>query len=136
MIAAALAGALNCGGALNIIEQIAEARIDEAVRNGEFDSLPGAGRPLHLDDDSDVPPELRIAYRIMKNAGMIPPEIELRRELMSVESLLTQAITPQARNDAWQRIEYLLNRIALSRGKPRDPRVEQAYYEELTSRIG
>jgi len=120
---------------MNIIEQIAEARICEAIRNGEFDNLRGAGRPLQLDDDSGVPAQLRVAYRIMKNAGMIPPEIELRRELTSVESLLAQATSPEERNAAWKRIEYVLNCIAHARGQPRDLRIEQSYYARLTSHI-
>lgn len=118
---------------MNIIEQIAETRIAEAIRNGEFDNLRGTGRPLQLDDDSGVPAELRVAYRIMKNAGMIPPEIELRRELRSVESLLAEATSPEERSAAWKRVEYVLNSIAHSRGKPRDLRIEQAYYSRLTN---
>jgi len=59
-----------------MLESIAERRIGEAVANGELDNLPGAGKPLELDDDPLVPEELRLAYRILKNAGYVPPEIE------------------------------------------------------------
>lgn len=53
------------------LEWIAERRIAEAVSQGEFDNLPGAGRPLDLDDlDPSLPEELRLAYRVLKNAGM------------------------------------------------------------------
>ena len=55
-------------------ETIAERRIAEAVAHGEFDGLPGAGRPLEFDDDSMVPLELRMAHRILKNAGFLPDE--------------------------------------------------------------
>ena len=58
------------------LEWIAERRIAEAVSQGEFDNLPGAGRPLDLDDDALVPEELRAAYRILKNAGIAPPEVK------------------------------------------------------------
>jgi len=47
-----------------MLESIAERRIGEAVANGELDNLPGAGKPLELDDDALVPEELRCAYRI------------------------------------------------------------------------
>ena len=120
---------------MNLIEHLAESRIAEAMRQGAFDNLPGAGRPLILDDDSGIPPALRVAYRILKNAGMIPPEIEMHRELRSVEALLARAIDAGERAVALQRIEYVLNRIALSRGQPRDLRIEQAYYDQLTMRI-
>jgi len=53
------------------LELIAERRLEEAIERGEFDNLPGAGLPLDLDDmDASLPEELRLAYRILKNAGM------------------------------------------------------------------
>ncbi|ROR34438.1 DnaJ family domain-containing protein [Inmirania thermothiophila] len=68
-----------------LIDQIAEARIREAMAQGAFDGLPGAGRPLVLDDDRHVPEHLRVAYRILRNAGFLPPEAALRREIRTVE---------------------------------------------------
>jgi hypothetical protein len=58
-----------------MLEPIAERRIAEAVANGELDNLPGAGKPLELDDDALVPEELRMAHRILKNAGYAPAEV-------------------------------------------------------------
>ena len=57
-------------------ELIAERKIEEALARGEFDGLPGEGRPLELDDDALVPEELRMAYRILKNAGFAPQEVQ------------------------------------------------------------
>jgi hypothetical protein len=54
---------------MDIFDFIAEQRMAKAVARGEFDNLPGAGRPLLLDDDALVPPELRVAYRMLRNAG-------------------------------------------------------------------
>ena len=59
-----------------MLDFIAEQRIAEAIANGDFDDLPGSGKPLELDDDSLLPEELRLAYRILKNAGFVPQEIE------------------------------------------------------------
>jgi hypothetical protein len=53
-----------------IFDILAETKILEAASRGELDGLPGAGRPLDLDDDALVPEELRMASRILKNAGM------------------------------------------------------------------
>jgi hypothetical protein len=64
---------------------LVEQRIAEAVARGEFDNLPGAGRPLEPDDDPLVPEELRIAYRILRNAGCVPPEVE---QFAEIETLL------------------------------------------------
>ncbi len=64
-----------------MLDFIAEQRIAEAVANGELDALPGAGKALELDDDALVPEELRVAHRILKNAGVAPPEVN-KLELM------------------------------------------------------
>ena len=53
------------------LEIIAERKIEEAIERGDFDDLPGVGQPLDLDDfDPSLPEDLRLAYRILKNAGM------------------------------------------------------------------
>ena len=71
-----------------LIDRLAEENILAAARRGEFEDLPGAGKPLQLDDDSAVPEELRVAYRILKNAGCLPPEQQLRNEIRQIENLL------------------------------------------------
>ena len=58
-----------------MLDLIAERRIAEAAANGELDNLPGAGKPLELDDDALVPEDLRMAHRILKNAGYAPEEV-------------------------------------------------------------
>jgi len=120
---------------MNSIERIAEQRIREAQERGEFDNLPGAGKPLDLEDDADVPAELRTAYRILKNSGFLPPEIELRRDIANVEQLLTRALTNEDRELANQRLEFLLVKLAASRGGARDAGVEAAYYAQLAERL-
>ena len=54
----------------------------QAIEAGEFDNLQGKGQPLNLEDDSHIPPELRMAYKILKNADCLPPELELRQEVV------------------------------------------------------
>jgi hypothetical protein len=70
-------------------DDLIERRIEEARRQGAFDDLPGAGRPLELDDDRLVPEELRVAWRILKNAGYVPPEVEALRD---IDALLGRAL--------------------------------------------
>ncbi len=70
-----------------MLEFIAEQRIAEAIANGELDDLPGAGRPLDLDDDALIPEELRLAWRILKNAGYVPPELETLNEIAQLERI-------------------------------------------------
>lgn len=71
-----------------LLDQLAEQHILEAQQKGELTGLPGEGAPLVLDDDSHVPAELRAGYRLLKNAGFLPPELELRREALELNDLL------------------------------------------------
>lgn len=71
-----------------LLDQWAERHILDAQNKGEFDNLPGHGEPLTLDDDSHVPPELRTGYRLLKNAGCLPPELEHRKEAVMLADLL------------------------------------------------
>ena len=73
-----------------LVDELAEQHIKAALEKGELSNLPGSGKPLLLDDDSHVPPELRAGYRLLKNAGFLPPELELRREAMEVNDLIRQ----------------------------------------------
>jgi len=60
---------------MTILDSLAEQKIAAAIDAGQFDRLPGAGKPLDLDDDALVPADLRVAWRILKNAGVLPPEL-------------------------------------------------------------
>ena len=90
-----------------ILDKLAEQQIDEAHARGDFDDLAGAGRPLQLEDLSQVPEELRAAYLLLKNAGYLPPEVLARREITEVEALIRQAATPESAKKDRQRLALL-----------------------------
>lgn len=71
-----------------LLDQWAERHIMDAQTKGEFDNLPGRGEPLVLDDDSHIPAELRAGYRLLKNSGCLPPELEQRKEAIQLLDLL------------------------------------------------
>ncbi len=73
-----------------LFDQLAERRIQQAINDGEMDDLPGKGEPLNIDDDSMVPEHLRMGYRILKNAGFIPPELEQRNQALELCDLVAQ----------------------------------------------
>ncbi len=75
---------------MNPIERIAEARIQSAIEAGELENLAAAGKPLDLTDLGSIPPEERAAYRILRNAGLVPEEVTSRRELARVEAALAR----------------------------------------------
>jgi hypothetical protein len=62
---------------------LVDQRIAAAEAAGAFRDLPGAGKPLKLDDDATVPAEERAAFRLLKNAGFAPPWIELQKEILT-----------------------------------------------------
>jgi hypothetical protein len=106
------------------LELLAERKIQEALERGELDDLPGAGRPLELDDDPLVPEELRLAYRILKNAGFVPPELGELNELAQLERLLAAG---EADIEAHAKA---LRRLALLR-----TRVEARYYRQVLGKL-
>jgi len=106
------------------LEWIAERRIAEAVSQGELDNLPGAGRPLELDDDALVPEDLRAAYRILKNAGYVPPEVETLAEIAQLEALvIREGEDAAARSKAVRKLALLRTRI------------ESRYYEKALAKL-
>ena len=99
---------------MSLLDQLAEARIQKAQQEGAFDDLPGRGKPIELDDDSMIPEALRAGYRLLKNAGYLPPELQLQREIREVEDLLAQTQEADERSACEKRLHLLRTRLAES----------------------
>jgi hypothetical protein len=76
---------------MKLLDALVEQRIAAAAARGEFDDLPGAGAPQELNDDLLVPEEVRVANRILKNAGFVPPAVEQLRSLRHLQDELAAA---------------------------------------------
>jgi hypothetical protein len=96
---------------MDALSIIAEEKIREAMARGEFDNLPGAGRPLPLDDDPMIPDELRVAYKILKNAGCIPPELSLRKEIVTLKDLLATIECDDRRRMTARELNYKILKL-------------------------
>lgn len=118
-----------------LLDQLAEARILNALEKGEFNNLPGEGKPLRLDDDSAVPEELRAAYRILKNAGFLPPELQARKELREAEQLLLRMPESMERIRAKAKLDLLRLRVSEYRGRSVNLMNEDQYYHSLIDHI-
>lgn len=120
---------------LACFQRLADERIKKAQSEGQFDDLPGAGRPLDMEDDSLVPPDLRMAYKILRNAGFVPPEVSDRKELMTVMDLLESAPDERHRYRQMKKLEVIAARIQAATG--RDLRLEsrEDYYDRLVARV-
>jgi len=118
-----------------VFQRLAEQRIQEAMKRGEFDNLPGKGKPLELEDLSHVPEELRLAYKILKNAGFLPPEVELLREIRTVEDLIEHMEDEEHRYRQIRRLNYLIMKLNQIRRRPIDLEKEQRYYQKIVEKI-
>ncbi len=103
---------------VDIFRTIAEERIREAMARGEFDNLPNRGKPLNLDQDSGIPEDLRMAYKVLKNAGCLPPELELRREICSLRQLMAGIDDDGERREMMKRLNVKLLKLNTLRQKP------------------
>ena len=117
-----------------ILDVIAEKRIREAQERGEFDDLPGAGAPLEPEDNALVPEELRAAWRILKNSGFLPHELQVYSKVREVEQLLQRVVDDGERARLMSRINFLLGRSAAGR-RHGDLRVDEQYFERIAGRL-
>lgn len=101
-----------------LLDEWVERHISDAQRKGEFDNLPGSGEPLVLEDDSHIAPQLRAGYRLLKNAGCLPPELEQRREAIELVDLLKSVRKDDPRHNELSRrltlIELKLRQAGVS----------------------
>ncbi len=122
-------------GWFTAIHLIVENRIRQAQKEGQFDNLPGKGKPLKLDDDSMVAPHLRASYRILKNAGLLPPEMQLRKEVNELRELLNEV---QCEKDARLLVREINEKILASNllgGFSISSEKEQVYVEKIIKRL-
>jgi len=120
---------------LDAIQIIAERRIAEAIRRGDLKVEGWKGKPLPEEDLSHVPPDLRMAYKILKNSGYLPPELELRREITHLEDLIRSTEDEHLRLKQMKKLSVLKMKLESSRGKPLslgDREYQRKVVEKLT----
>tara|TARA_R110001583_G_scaffold195184_2_gene370375 strand:+ start:43825 stop:44133 length:309 start_codon:yes stop_codon:yes gene_type:complete len=100
---------------MSIFEILAEQRIADAIRRGELDNLPGAGRPLVFDDELFVSGEQRMINRVLKNAGFTPPEVRLRKELADLREALARPPDDEQRTLLQRELNMVLLRLGALR---------------------
>jgi len=83
---------------------LAEARIRQAIENGEFDDLPNSGRPLDLEEYFSAPAELRMAYSILKSANCVPVEVEILKDVARLEAAIDRAVSPRERAELQRKL--------------------------------
>lgn len=119
-----------------IFDKIAEERIRESIERGDFDDLQGKGKPLNLEDDSHLPADLRLAYKILKNANCLPPELELRKEIRTTEALLSGIQDTQEKYKQMKKLNYLVMKLNMTRRGSIALEENQHYYEKVVDKVG
>jgi hypothetical protein len=116
-------------------EKIVEERIRKAQEQGQFKNLPGAGRPLALEEDQHIPEDLRLAYKILRNADCLPPEIEMKKEILRTEELLAALPDTTERYQAIKKLNFLIMKLNAVRGGNCHFDIPQRYLAGVTDRL-
>ncbi len=109
---------------MDIFALIAEDKIKTAIKKGDMDNLPGKGKPLQLDDLSMIPEDLRMGYRLLKNAGFMNEESKLSKDILKLSDLVKNCTDPSERekfqkemNEKRARFEKLMDERTLTQSK-------------------
>ena len=86
-------------------ERIVEAMIKEAMARGEFDNLPGKGKPIDLTEYFETPEDVRLANSVLKSAGMTSHEVDLLREIAELKQALAAVLDEKRKQELQKQIQ-------------------------------
>ena len=114
---------------------IAERRIAQAIEDGTLQTDRWRNKPLPLDDDSFVPNDLKMAYKILKNSGFVPPEIETRKDIHKLEDLIKQTEDEHQRVKQMKKLSVLLMKLDSQRSAPSSIETDDEYYRKIVEKV-
>ncbi len=91
---------------MDLLIKIAEGKINEAIEAGEFDNLPCAGQKVDLNEYFSMPPHLRAAFQLLKNANIVPAEVSILKEINKLEAQLNQTAESELKRKLRQEIQF------------------------------
>ncbi len=121
---------------MDILAKIAEQKIREAIERGELDNLPFHGVPIIPEDLSGVPESLRMGYKVMKNAGMLPPEMQLKKEMVSLQELLAACEDDAEKKRLQLKLNAKMIRFNMMMEKRQQGAAYQKYQAKIMARLG
>ena len=97
------------------VDEIIKQWVAKVEKTGELKNDPKFGKPLELDRDgyADTPEELRLAYKILKNAGYVPAEIEFFRTLATLREELASTNDENEARALRMKIAELEQKVAM-----------------------
>jgi hypothetical protein len=107
------------------------------MERGGFDDLPGKVKPLVMEEEqAGVPAELRMAYKVLKNAGFVPPEVELRKEIVSLREMVNTLEDDEKRRKIRRELDFKLLKLSMMRKSPVTLDEFPEYREKIVRRLG
>jgi hypothetical protein len=86
-------------------DRIVEAIIKDAMERGEFDNLPGRGKPIDLTEYFDTPEEVRLANSMLTNAGMTSREVDLLKEIAELKQIRAALVDEKKKQEIAKQIQ-------------------------------
>ncbi len=120
---------------LNAFRIIAEQRITKAIEDGILNAADWHGKPLPIEDNRLVPEDLRMAYKVLKNAGFVPPEIETRKEIYNLEELISRTDDEHVRVKQLKKLHFLVMKLNAMRQSPSTIEEQQRYHHQVVERL-
>lgn len=114
--------------------KIVEEKIREAMEKGEFDDLPGKGKPLAF-DAAAVPEDKRLAYKVLKNAGCLPPELELKKEIVALRELISAIDDGAEKAEKTRELDFKLMRFGIMMKRPFNLDESPEYREKIIEKL-
>jgi hypothetical protein len=118
------------------LQTIAERRIAQAIKDGTLKTDGWKNKPLPLDDDSFVPDDFKMAYKILKNSGYVPPEVETRKEIQRLEDLIAKTEDCHQRVKQMKKLNVLMMKLDAQRNRPSSIEHDDDYYRKIVEKIG
>lgn len=127
--------AVNNRGMFNFSQIVSEDHIKRAIKDGKFDNLDGMGEPLPRDEAENLPPELRMAYRVLKSSGYVAAEIVEEREITRTIDLLASMEDEEERYRQIQKLNVMIMKMNERRGRPVDLEASDDYYRRIVEKV-
>ena len=117
------------------LQKIIEQKIREAQTRGDFDNLPGRGKPVEIEDDRHIPEDLRMAYKILKNANCVPPELALKKQIEKMEDMLAGLSDEREKYLHIKKINFKITQLNMLRKT--SPLLEdtEIYYKKVVDKL-
>jgi hypothetical protein len=121
---------------LTALHIIAERKIEEFFqRDGGPDLSHWRNKPMPVEDLSNVPADLRMAYKVLKNAGYVPEEVAIHREIVRTEDLLAHCRDEQVKLRQLKKLSLLKCKLEARLGRPLRIDGESAYFDRVVDRV-